>query len=581
MCARQRQNLFKKQTQSFWFSFALVLLFGLSLGQLVKAEGASLFLSPASKIFKVEDIFSIEVKINTAGVPINAAQATIYFPSDKLKALNISRSDSIFTLWLKKPVFSNASGEISFVGGLPTPGFSGVGNLITLNFEAKEEGIANLVFGEGQVLADDGKGTNILVFIKEAKYSIQRTVLSEIKPEVAPDQVPSPCQILSLSHPQQKEWYGNNSPQFQWELTPDIIGVNFTLDHYPNTIPDNVSQGKFQSKTYEKQEDGIWYFHLRTENKTGWSLPSHYKIQIDTHSPSPFEIIIDNEGDSTNPNPSLYFVTEDNTSEIDYYKLKIGKKNFANLMLAQVNPFPLFFQTPGTYPIVVRAMDEAGNGVEAKTIINIEPIKSPQITVWPKAYISGEETFYLEGTSLPEVEIAIFLKENEKIIKNWITLSNGQGEWSFSTKELIKHGIYSLSVQAKDQRGATSNLSNPDRIEVSLSGISFGLFMISFKTLVLVLFPILFLGIIIVSYFVWRNKQTKKILQKETWEAKESLHNAFDVLRKEIEARIELVDSQPGFNPEERQICKELKKALKVAEESVSKEIRDIEKGLR
>jgi hypothetical protein len=105
--------------------------------------------------------------------------------------------------------------------------------------------------------------------------------------------------------------------------------------------------------------------------------------------------------------------------------------------------------------------------------------------------------------------------------------------------------------------------------------------MISFKTLVLVLFPILFLGIIIVSYFVWRNKQTKKILQKETREAKESLHNAFDVLRKEIEARIELVDSQPGFNPEERQICKELKKALKVAEESVSKEIRDIEKGLR
>jgi len=42
-----------------------------------------------------------------------------------------------------------------------------------------------------------------------------------------------------------------------------------------------------------------------------------------------------------------------------------------------------------------------------------------------------------------------------------------------------------------------------------------------------------------------------------------------------------MLDSQPGFNPEERKICDDLKKVLKNAESSVSKEIEDIEKELR
>ncbi len=543
----------------------------------VQAQGASLYFSPGSKSLEIKGTFPIEVKVDTADTSINAAQTTIYFPPEKLEVLNISKEGSIFTLWPEEPAFSNSSGEISFAGGLPTPGFTGVGDIITINFKAKEEGTANLTLGEGRVLADDGKGTNILVFIKEAKYSVQRTIFPEIKPEVTPGKVPSPCQILSLTHPQPEEWYGNNSPQFQWGITPDIVGVSFILDRYSNTIPDTISEGRLQSKTYEKQEDGIWYFHLRTENEAGWSSSSHYKVQIDTYPPHLFEITIDNGGDPTNPNPNLYFEAKDEASGINYYKLKIGEESFLNLMLAQVNPFPLPFQAPGAHSVIVRAMDGAGNGVEAETIIDVEPIESPQITIWPKTYVSGEETFYLEGTSLPEVEITIFLEKNGEEIKRWNTLSNSQGEWSYSAKDLIKSGAYYLSAQTKDKRGVVSNPSESHKIEISLSGVSLGPIIISFRTLVLFLILILFLGIIIVGYFVCRSRQAKKILQKETQEAKESLHNAFDALRKEIEARIELVDSQPGFSPEERKICEELKKALKVAEESVGKEIRDIE----
>ncbi len=556
-----------------------ILFFSVALS--VQAYSASLFLSPGSETFIVEDTFPAQVQVDTAGTSINAAQTTIYFPIDRLAVLNISKDDSVFSLWAQEPVFSNLTGEISFAGGLPSPGFTGMGNIITINFKAKKEGSVNLSLGEGKVLANDGKGTDILVFLKEAKYSIKETIApSETNPQSLPGQVPFSPQIFSSTHSKTEEWYSNNNPHFQWELTPDIIGVRFILDQNPETVPDTKSEGLIQSKIYEGISDGVWYFHLIVENEIGRSEPSHYKTQIDAHSPHLFEIIIDNAGDPTNPEPNLYFETSDDTSGVSHYRLKIGEENFLNLMLAQVSPFSMPLQTPGHRQIIVRAADKAGNNVETETVLDIEPIESPQITLWPQIHVSGEEIFYIEGEALPEVEIIIFLKKNGEDIKRWQTLSNNQGEWLFSTRELIKSGTYYLSVQAKDKRGAISNLSESRKIEVLLSGLSFGLFIVSFKTIVLVLLSGLFLGIIIAGYFVYRTKRTKKILQKETREVRESVHKSFDGLRKEIEERIEMFDSQPGFSKEERKVCDDLKEALKIAEESVNKEIKDVEKEL-
>ena len=557
-----------------------ILFFSVALS--IQAQGAFLFLSPGSGSFKIGDTFSVELKTDTGGIPINAAQTTVYFPPDKLEVLNISKENSIFSLWPEEPSFSNVAGKVSFSGGIPHPGFTGIGNIITINFKAKNEGLILLTLGEGRVLADDGKGTDIFVFIKEAKFSIQKEIiLPEIKPEVPSTEIPSPPKISSLTHPQEEEWYNNNNPQFQWELTPDIIGVSFVLDRHLDTVPDLVSEGKFESNIYEGIDDGIWYFHLKLENEIGWSESSHRKIEIDTHPPYPFEVIIDNAGDLTNPNPNLYFETRDDTSGISHYKLKIGETDFLNLMLAQVNPFPTPFQNPGRHPVVVRAVDEAGNIVEAKAVLDVEPIESPQITLRPAKYIAGEETFYLEGTALPEVEIIIFLKENGKEVKKWSTSSNRQGEWSFSTRELIKSGLYQLSAIAKDKRGVESEPSDNYKTEVSLSGISLGSFLIAFRKLVPFLIIILFFGIIIAGYFTYRIRRAKKILWKETREVEEKLHQVFDTLRAEIEDRISMFDSRPGFSEREKKICDELKEALKTAEESVKKEIKDVERELK
>lgn len=104
----------------------------------LKTSASSFYLSPQEGHYKIRDTFSVDVMINSDENYINAAQATIYFAPERLKVLDISKENSIFALWPQEPIFSNEKGEISFLGGLPSPGFLGKeGKVVTLLFQAK------------------------------------------------------------------------------------------------------------------------------------------------------------------------------------------------------------------------------------------------------------------------------------------------------------------------------------------------------------------------------------------------------------------------------------------------------------
>ena len=85
-------------------AFALVLFcFSYSL-----AQAASLFVAPSSGNYNVGSNFSIVVKVNTSGQPINAAEGVIVFNPNELSVVSLSKSGSIFNLWVQEPEFSNA-----------------------------------------------------------------------------------------------------------------------------------------------------------------------------------------------------------------------------------------------------------------------------------------------------------------------------------------------------------------------------------------------------------------------------------------------------------------------------------------
>ncbi|MGB9743185.1 MAG: cohesin domain-containing protein [Minisyncoccales bacterium] len=163
--------------------FLILLCFSVYLVWLpltAKAQKASLYVVPSTGTYTVNNTFLVQVKVNSGGVAINAADATLVFDPDKIEVVRVSKTDSVFSLWVQEPTYSNALGTISFAGGKPTPGYTGAaGTLLSITFKAKTAGTANLSFSSGSVLADDGKGTNILSSTGSGSYTL---IAKEITP---------------------------------------------------------------------------------------------------------------------------------------------------------------------------------------------------------------------------------------------------------------------------------------------------------------------------------------------------------------------------------------------------------------
>ncbi len=87
---------------------------------------AILLLTPIEGQFYVGDTIKVILLVNVLGQPVNLVDGTITFPSDKLQVTNISRDNSIVSLWIQEPVASSSQDSIAFSGGLPSPGFTGI-----------------------------------------------------------------------------------------------------------------------------------------------------------------------------------------------------------------------------------------------------------------------------------------------------------------------------------------------------------------------------------------------------------------------------------------------------------------------
>jgi len=548
--------------------FLIILILSFIIVPLVNAKSAFLYLDPSKESFDVGEEFSVSVKVGT-DFPINTVKTILHFPQDKLSILEISKEGSIFSLWAEEPKFSNESGEFSFIGGVPHPGFVGDdGQIISIKFKAEDRGTVKLDWGESAILANDGKGTNIFTYTKEGKYSLE--VLAPM--------------ILSSTHPDEGKWYKDVNPKFRWELFPDIIDVSFILDKNPDSRPDNISEGRMNSKTYQGLDDGIWYFHLRTKDSSGWSSTRHFRVSIDTIPPNPFEIVVNNEGDPTNPRPILYFDVNDEISGIEYYVIEFETKDKVILANPGIKQHQLSLQGPGTHSVTVWAFDKAGNFRKNIAGVVIQPIEKPTITIWPRTYVAGEEKFYTEGMALPKTEVIIFLEKDNDITREWRAFTDDEGEWLFSTDDLLRSGIYYLFAKARDMRGATSEFSPKQEVEVTFSGIALGSFLVTSKNLVLVLAILLLVLILLAIYVAQRNLKIKKTLKKETEEAEQSLHRGFDELRKDIEreiGKLEGVKSERELDQKEKEITKNLKEDLKEVEKYIGKEIKDVEKELK
>lgn len=140
-------------------------------------KAASLSLNASAKNLKVGSTVRVSVYVDAQGQPINSAEGAISFPTDLLQVMSIEKSGSVISFWINEPSFSNTSGRVSFVGGLPNPGYSGSGGkIISINFKAKKSGKASIYYSSGSVRANDGMGTNVLQHSYSTSLQISESV---------------------------------------------------------------------------------------------------------------------------------------------------------------------------------------------------------------------------------------------------------------------------------------------------------------------------------------------------------------------------------------------------------------------
>ncbi len=571
------------------FPILIVLILSFLVAPFAYGQNASLYLSPSIGTYTVGNTFLVQLKVNTGGVPINAADGILIFDPDKLEVRKISKTNSIFTLWVQEPVFSNSVGTINFAGGKPSPGFTGAaGTIITITFKARTSGTANVTFASGSVLADDGKGTNILANMGSGSYQLTTKQITPLPPDeekyvppVVPSQTPAAPVVSSLTHSDENQWYSYDDPEFSWKLPTDATGVSLLLHKKSTANPGPTSDGLIESKKYENIEDGIWYFHIKFRNQYGWGEITHRKVLIDTHPPKPFEIQVQREG-PTDPQPILLFDTEDDLSGVEYYEVKIDEGEGIPVTVEDVeeNPYQMPAHAPGKVLIEVIAFDKAGNSARNTKEIEILPIEAPTITEFPKSLKAGQH-LTLKGESLPEVKIKVFIQwEEEEPVMDEVE-ANAQGKWSFLYSRALEKGDYQVWVGAQDKRGALSLPSAKISFWVGLPPfLKFGKIALDYLSIMVTLF-VLIVGAVIVSFYTWyKISQWRKKLRKETKEIAQSVAKAFRALSEEVEEQIAKIDKKPGLTKAEKEIRDKLQEALNISEEFIGKEIKDVEKEL-
>lgn len=110
--------------------------------------------------------------------PFNAASALISYPQNIFEVVEIDTSQSIFPLWSAGP--REDSGTISFSGGTPAKGgFIFDGKLLSVYMKIKDNGAGKISIDNGELLASDGLGSNILSHTEDYRFRIETAVSLE------------------------------------------------------------------------------------------------------------------------------------------------------------------------------------------------------------------------------------------------------------------------------------------------------------------------------------------------------------------------------------------------------------------
>lgn len=337
----------------FFVFLTLFLFFGFS----GTTFAAKLKITPSTASFAVDSTFDISVMLDTEGESINAIDVELKFPPEKLQLVSPKTSQSIISVWTSQPKFNNQTGVITLQGGIPG-GVNLSGAMVaTLTFRVKSVGSAIVKFQDAsRVLLNDGLGTDVLTNKVNASFELK------LPPPAGPI-------VVSETHPEQSKWYSKNNLVLRWANEENVSGYSYVLNKEPVSVIDDISEGIQRFISYKDLSDGQYYFHIKALRDGIWGGETHFASYIDATPPADFKVDILPSSKTSSTKPIIKFGTSDQLSGLDHYEIKIIPLSEDTSLVEGNQPFFIEAQSPfilenldlGSYDVIVRAYDRAGN----------------------------------------------------------------------------------------------------------------------------------------------------------------------------------------------------------------------------
>lgn len=336
-------------------------------------QKASISFSPRSGAFQDDSTFEVPVYIDTQGHSVNTVELHIIFDPRRLQVISPAGRNSIISLWVATPSYSNTNGTITLSGVITGGVSTSNGLLTTITFKALAPGDTRVSLSpETQVLANDGMGTRVNTTLGSALYSIT-------------DRPPEGVRVFSDTHPNQDTWYSNSAPVIQWEKPAGVTGFSYVIDDKPNTTPDNTVDTIDTTLQIPSVIEGLTYFHIKAQKGGVWGGTTSFLIRVDTTPPAEFTPTADLYAAAVLSSKAIVsFFTTDALSGIDHYEVGTINKNDS----ANISPAFIESQSPYTVPtqeskdvrVIVRAFDRAGNVRDAHIDISLHPTLASLLT---------------------------------------------------------------------------------------------------------------------------------------------------------------------------------------------------------
>ncbi len=278
-----------------------------------------------------------------------------------------------------------------------------------------------------------------------------------------------------------------------------------------------------------------------------------------------FVIEVDNEDDATNPTPVVTFDIVEEDLDVSYYEIYLEEDLYDRVFLSPENEkrYRMLPLLPGDYFLEVRAFSEDESYASAFTNFFVEPILleiEEEQTVF-----NQDEIVKISGETLPNATVRFYFekKEGEFFDGNDLFASFEEGiteevvsgeEGFFTFEKTLEEGEYKVHVQARDERGAQSEVfsltlevvENQEEWIVLLMGI---------------IFFFIIIGVCLIIFFRRKIKKEEKKREEKEETSKEK-EDAYFILQKKVAEQIAYLEKKVDLSRSETILLKELKSAL-------------------